>query len=93
MALLRANLDEIVSDHSVFLDYVDQQARHIRSLIIAYGRRLQVLEFQQALKGLDTDPQIIIEIQDIRVELEKLYKQVRRSEIRSDFLIRRDDAG
>lgn len=82
-------MEEIIQDHSEFRDFVDKQSRHIRGLIVAYGRRLQVLEMQQALKGIDTDPQIIIEIQDIRTELEKLYKQIKATEVRTDFLIQR----
>jgi hypothetical protein len=88
---LRANLEEIIQDHADFRNFVDVKARHIRQLIIAYGRRLQILEMQQALKGIDTDPQTIIEIQDIRTELEKLYREAKATEIRTDLLIRRFD--
>jgi hypothetical protein len=87
-ALLRANLEEIIRDHGEFRDFVDRNARHIRELIIAHGKRLQVLEVQEAIKGIDTDPHIIIEIQEIRTRLEKLYKQARETTVKTDFLIR-----
>ncbi len=84
--LLRANLEEIIQDHSAFRDFVDESARHIRQLIITYSRRLQVLELQQAAKGLDVPPQIILEIQDIRTALEELRKQIKNSETKTGSL-------
>lgn len=86
--MLRANLQEIIQDHSDFRDFVDQRARHIRRLIIENIRRLQVLELREAQKGIDTEPSILIEIQDIRTAVEELRKQIRDSEPRTDFLIK-----
>jgi hypothetical protein len=40
----------------------------------------------EALKGINTPAEVIIEIQDIRLHLEKLLKAVRDSEVRSDYL-------
>lgn len=87
IALLRANLEEIIQADAGFREFVDAQARHIRSLIVTYSKRLRVLEQQQALKGIDTDVAIILEIQDIRAELEKLYKEAVKTRPRTDFLI------
>lgn len=93
IALLRANLQEIVDDHAAFRDFVDSKSRYIRKLIITYGKRLQVLEVQQALRGLEAPPSLIIEIQEIRTELEQLYKQVRENQVRTDSLIDRLTGG
>ena len=87
--MLRANLEEIIKDHSEFRDFVDTRARHIRQMIITYGKRLQVLEIQQAMKGLESPPSLILEIQDIRTELEKLYAEARASGVRTDTLVSR----
>lgn len=57
-------------------------------MIIAHSRRLQVLEVQEALKGIDTNPYIILEIQDIRTKLEELYKEAKESEVRTDLLLK-----
>lgn len=87
--MLRANLEEIIQDHANFRDFVEDRARGIRRLIIEYSRRLQILELQQAQRGLSVPPEIIMEIQDIRTELEKLRKEIRESEPRTDFLIQK----
>lgn len=47
-----------------------------------------MLEMQQALKGMEAPPALILEIQDIRTELEKLYRQVKEADVRTDALIR-----
>lgn len=87
IALLRANLEEIIQDHSDFRDFVDQRARHIRKLIIKYSQRLQILELQQATYGpVHVPPEILIEIQDIRTELERLRCQIRTSSHKTDEL-------
>jgi hypothetical protein len=44
----------------------------IQQLIINHQRRLQKLREQQALQGLSVDPKILIEIEDIEKEIEKL---------------------
>lgn len=89
--MLRANLQEIIQDHAEFRDFVDEKARHIPQLIIAYGRRLQVLEVQQAMKGMEAPASLILEIQDIRTELEKLYAEAQASEKRTDTLVKRTE--
>ena len=37
-------------------------------------RRLQKLKEQRALQGINTDPAVLIEIDDIETELETLYE-------------------
>lgn len=86
IALLRANLDEIIQDHSDFRDFVDGRARHIRKLIIKYSQRLQILELQQAAYGtIHVPPEILLEIQDIRTELEELRRQIGSQKVETLF--------
>ncbi len=49
---------------------------NLKKLIAKHSRRLQKLKEQQALKGLDTAPHILIEIEDIEAEIEKLQKEL-----------------
>jgi len=44
----------------------------IRKLISNYNRRLQILKEKRALKGLDVEPDILIEIHDIEAEIKNL---------------------
>ena len=44
---------------------------HKRRLVTIYSRRLQKLKEQQALKGLSTEPEILIEIEDIEAKLQE----------------------
>ncbi len=44
----------------------------IKNQIQAHSRRLQILKEQKAKHGLSVEPKIIIEIEDIEAELEKL---------------------
>lgn len=87
IALYKANLQEIIDDHATFIDFVDSKSRYIRKLIITYGKRLQVLEIQQALRGLESPPSLVLEIQEIRTELEQLYKQAKQNQVRTDSLM------
>lgn len=80
-------MEEIIQDHSDFRDFVDDSARHIRALIVEYSRQLQVLELQQAQFGLAVPPHIIIQIQNIRTELEKLRREIKSSETKTGSLI------
>jgi hypothetical protein len=52
----------------------------IKSLISKLNRRLQKLEEQKALYGLSTDPGVLIEIEDIKAEIEKLQVELEVSE-------------
>ena len=71
-----------------FRDFVDERARHIRHLIIEYAKRLQILELRQAQMGLNTPPEILLEIQDIRTAIEQLRRQIRDADVRTDYLTR-----
>lgn len=48
----------------------------IQKLLINKNRRLQVLREQQALKGVDTPPHTILEIQDLQAEIERLEQEL-----------------
>jgi hypothetical protein len=54
----------------------------IKKLIELDMRRLQKLKEQQALKGINTPPEVLIEIEDIEAKLEQL--QVQLSQARED---------
>lgn len=49
-----------------------QQVNDIEKLITNHQRRLQKLKETKALKGINTDPELLIEIEDIEAELKKL---------------------
>ena len=49
---------------------------HSRELIQAKSRRLAVLELKAAYSGAETDPSIILEIDDLKGELETLWHQL-----------------
>lgn len=87
LALYKANTEEIIQAHAAFRDFVDESARHIRLLIVEYGRQLMVLEVQQAQYGLEVPPRIIIQIQDIRTKIEELRAKIRSNKAHTDFLI------
>ncbi len=55
---------------------------HIKNLIANHNRRLQKLEEQKAMEGISVDPKVIIEIQDIKEEIEKLQAELRK--VRND---------
>lgn len=44
--------------------------------ITLHERRLQILREKRAIKGIDTEPHVIIEIEDIEQELENLYAEL-----------------
>jgi formylglycine-generating enzyme required for sulfatase activity len=48
----------------------------IQALIATHKRRLQKLKEQQALRGVDTPPHVLIEIEDIEAELERLQTEL-----------------
>ena len=52
----------------------------IKKLIITYNRRLQKLKEQQALEGRSTDPKVLIEIENIEAEIERLQMELMRLE-------------
>lgn len=52
------------------------QQDHLERLIENHNRRLQALKEKQALSGLQTDIQILLEINDIEAELKRLTEQL-----------------
>lgn len=50
---------------------------HIKNLIYNYNRRLQLLKEQQALRGLNTPPEILLEIEDIEAKLGQLETELK----------------
>ncbi|MBE7556062.1 MAG: tetratricopeptide repeat protein [Anaerolineales bacterium] len=48
----------------------------IRKLITNHNRRLQILKEQQALQGISTDPEILLEIEDIGAKIAQLQSQL-----------------
>jgi hypothetical protein len=48
----------------------------IKKLVHNYSRRLQILKEQQALRGINTPPEIVIEIEDIEAKIEKLQTEL-----------------
>lgn len=54
------------------------QQDELRKLIIKHQRRLQKLKEQQATFGINTPPEIFIEIEDIEAELERLQTKLTR---------------
>ena len=52
---------------------------NVQKLISINSRRLQKLKEQQALKGANADPALLIEIEDLGQELENLYAQLGQS--------------
>ena len=51
---------------------------NIEKLIQNHKRRLQYLKEKQALCGLDTSPEILIEIEDIETTIKKLRMELKR---------------
>jgi hypothetical protein len=53
------------------------EPKEIQELITSRSRRLHFLKQQQAIRGFNTPPEILMEIEDIEAELEKLQKQLK----------------
>jgi hypothetical protein len=54
------------------VDQADEEQQRIMALATAHKRRLRVLEEQQALRGADTPPDVVIEIEDITKQIADL---------------------
>jgi hypothetical protein len=63
-------------------DQADEEQQQIMALATAHKRRLRVLEGQQALKGNDTSPEIVIEIEDLRATIAGLDRELGRLQAR-----------
>lgn len=51
---------------------------HLKRLITRHQQRLQLLEEQKAIKGINADPAISIEIEDLKTKLEALQADLKR---------------
>ena len=55
---------------------MDDERSHIENLINAHRNRLQKLEIQAAQYGIDARPVVLIEIDDIRREIQRLEQEL-----------------
>jgi hypothetical protein len=58
------------------VDQADEEQQRIMALATTHKRRLRLLEEQQALRGADTPPDIMIEIEDITKQIAALDAQL-----------------
>jgi AAA domain len=58
------------------VDQADEEQQRIMALATTHKRRLHVLEEQQALRGADTSPDVVIEIEDITRQIADLDAQL-----------------
>lgn len=58
------------------VDQADEEQQEIMALATAHKRRLRVLEEQRALRGADTPPDVVIEIEDITKQIADLDAQL-----------------
>lgn len=56
---------------------IGQEQRHLRELLSAKRRRLQVLEIQEAKYGIAAPAHIVLEIEDLRREIAEMEARVR----------------
>lgn len=56
-------------------------------MIVEYGRVLQELQLREAKKGLDLEPALIIQMQDLHTKIQELRQRLKNSETRTDYLI------
>lgn len=75
---LQSNNDKVVAPvyetHSTPLQPDDR--KHLREILRAKERRLEVLELQQAQHGTQTPPHIVTEVADLRKEIAQLVAQL-----------------
>lgn len=55
---------------------MDDERSHIENLIKAHRKRLRVLEIQAAQYGIDVRPEILIELEEIPLKLQKLEQEL-----------------
>src|SRR5215213_7296429 len=67
------NTDEVSTD----------DIAHLRRLIEAHKERLRILEVRAATSGLETPPQIQIEIDNIKRQIEMLEQQMSKNNLSS----------
>jgi hypothetical protein len=54
-----------------------EEIEHIREQLTINKRRLRELRKRQSLKGLETDPSTIIEIEDLESQIEELEEKLK----------------
>ena len=59
---------------------------HIKKMLRMHKRRLYALELQQAWHGINTSPEILMEIEDLKENIERFQSQI-------DAFPQIDDAG
>jgi DNA-binding SARP family transcriptional activator len=59
---------------------IDEEIKNLKIQIATHTRRLNVLKNQRATKGIDTEPQIILEIEDIEAKIAELSEQLTKLE-------------
>lgn len=64
-----------ISD-ALAVDQADEEQQQIMALATTHKRRLRLLEEQQALRGADTPPEIVIEIEDSTKQIADLDAQL-----------------
>jgi AAA domain len=76
-------LDEAppVSDHAA-IEQADEERQELVRLLTMHKRRLCALEEQRALKGIDTPPEVVLEIEDINAKVAALKGELERLEAR-----------
>ncbi|MEM8532729.1 MAG: hypothetical protein AAGF95_17925 [Chloroflexota bacterium] len=55
---------------------MDDERSHIKNLINAHRKRLRVLEIQAAQYGIDARPEILIELEEIPLKIQKLEQEL-----------------
>jgi hypothetical protein len=58
------------------VDWRADEEQHLLQLLAAHQRRLRVMEQQQAMRGSQTPPEVVIEIEDIRHEIDARKAQL-----------------
>lgn len=84
---LRAQLNELVTERANQHNFVNDGLNNIRKMIVEYGRVLQELQLKEAKKGLDLEPALIIQMQDLHTKIQELRQKLKNSETRTDYLI------
>jgi DNA-binding HxlR family transcriptional regulator len=67
---------EISNIASIACAELNEDRNNIADLIRSHRRRLHILEEKQALQGINTPPDIILEIEDINEQMARLMKQL-----------------
>ena len=86
---LKATQDEIVNAHSTFADFTNAQVNHLRNLAMTLDRNLRTLREREAQFGpLNTPLGLVNEIQEIRHQLDIVKIELRKADVKTDFLTR-----